>query len=216
MLAHVGSCPLSSLESDSPTGNRNRKLLASELPDRYPKRLGWLRSANLREVFLAVIRQDYLFISQRLRCPGIKNGPIPPHRTECHTVRGEALEIPDRGGHVFTAEAVEGPYEQEVELASCGTGEHRSELLSIFDALATILVLEVFADDRVAQAGTPSPQLQELVFRVLPPIVRRHSGVNGYPCTIISTPAPSSRTPSRNPIATPLAMKRSLCAQVRR
>src|SRR5712671_6253032 len=94
-------------------------------------------------------------------------------------MRGEALQMPDRGRHALTAEAVEGPYKQEVELASCCAGEHRCELLSVLGTLATILVLDVLAHDWVAHPLAPCTQLQQLVVGGLPLIVRRNPGING-------------------------------------
>src|SRR5258707_7994085 len=94
-------------------------------------------------------------------------------------MRGEALQMSDSRGHTLAAEAVERPDEQNVELAPRGVGEHRCELLSVLDALAAILVLNVFTDERVAHTLAPCTQLQELVLRVLPLIVRRHPGING-------------------------------------
>ena len=54
-------------------------------------------------------------------------------------MRREALQVRDRGCYAFAAEAVERPYEQEVELASRGALEHRTELFSVLDTLAAIL-----------------------------------------------------------------------------
>src|SRR5882757_1209932 len=87
-------------------------------------------------------------------------------------MRGETLQMRDRGCHALAAEAIERPYQQEVKLASCCAGEHHGELLSALGAFAAILVLNVFTDERVAHTLAPCTELQELVLRVLPLIVR--------------------------------------------
>jgi hypothetical protein len=60
-------------------------------------------------------------------------------------MRGEALQMRNRGCHSLAAEAVERPDEQNVELAPRSAGEHRCERLSVLDALAALLVFDVFA-----------------------------------------------------------------------
>src|SRR5215469_8583174 len=84
----------------------------------------------------------------------------------------------DRGRHAFAAETVERPDEQQVELASRSADKHCCELLSVFGASATILVLDVFVDDRVAHTPAPLAELPKLVLRILPFIVRRDPGVD--------------------------------------
>src|SRR5215472_7509683 len=92
-------------------------------------------------------------------------------------MRGETLQMRDRGRHAFTTEPIERPYEQDVELASRGAGKHRTELLSVLDSLAAILMLHVFADDGVAHARAPITQLPQLVLGILPFVVCRNAGV---------------------------------------
>src|ERR1700731_2467048 len=86
--------------------------------------------------------------------------------------------MPDRSRHALSAEAVERPYEQQVELASCSAGKHRCELLSVLGALAALLVLDVFAHYWVAHTLAPCTQLQELVVGGLPLIVGRSPGID--------------------------------------
>src|SRR5215472_3299670 len=97
-------------------------------------------------------------------------------------MRGETLQVRDRGRHAFATETIERPYEQEVELASRCAGKHRTELLSVLDALTAILMLDVFADDRIAHARAPITELPQLVFGILPFVVCRDAGVyrNSY------------------------------------
>ena len=122
-------------------------------------------------------------------------------------MRGKALQIPDRSRHPLAAEAVERPSEQQVELAPRGAGEHRRELFSVLDALAAILVFDVFPDSRVAHAAHQARSYRSWFSWVLPRIVRRHPGVNGYPATPFT---PHSATPSQ-PF---LAINGSFCVHV--
>src|SRR5216683_1865464 len=95
-----------------------------------------------------------------------------------------------RGCHALAAEAVERPYKQQTKLASRGASEHRCELLSVLDALAALLVFDVFAHHWIAHTLAPCTQLQELVVRGLPLIVGRYPGIDcnraniirGYSC----------------------------------
>jgi hypothetical protein len=128
-------------------------------------------------------------------------------RPECDAMRGEALQVRHRGRHSFAAEPIERPYEQEVELASRGAGKHRGELLSVFDAFATILVLDVFAHNWVAHARTPIAQLAELVLRVLPFVVGRHSGVDRNSCSHKTDPLQLMRVSSTEPAITRHSMR---------
>ena len=61
------------------------------------------------------------------------------------------------------------------------SGKHRGELLSVLDTLAARLMLDVFADDRIAHASAPVAELPELVVGGLPLTVGRH------PCIDCST-----------------------------
>src|SRR5260370_18081743 len=98
-------------------------------------------------------------------------------------MRAQPLKVTDSRGHTLTTEAVERPYEEKVELPPRSIGEHRCELLSVLDALAAILVFDVFADDRVAHARAPCTQRPDLVLRVLPLTSRRNPALNDYPST---------------------------------
>src|ERR1700719_3603746 len=96
-------------------------------------------------------------------------------------MQAEALQVCHRSSHALATEAVERPYEQEVELASCRVRKHCGELLSVLDALATVLVFDVFAGDGVAHALAPCAQLQELVVGGLPLILGGYPRINCNP-----------------------------------
>ena len=96
-------------------------------------------------------------------------------------MRGEALQMHDGRRHAFPAEPIERPDQQQIEFAPCGAGKHRAEPLPVFDALAAILVLDVFALDGVAHPTAPFAQLPKLVLRILSFVVRRNPGVDRYP-----------------------------------
>jgi hypothetical protein len=167
-LSPVSSAVLSFTLSPSLNFGRPRTLPFARARSR-PAFVRWLifsRSSFASEDRVArrILRTRLVFRGQVLFGEG----------TECDTMRGGALQMDNRGCHSLAAETVERPYEQEVELASCCAGEHRRELLSVLDALAAILVFDVFADDRVAHARAPCPQLQELVVGGLPPVVGRY------------------------------------------
>ena len=87
----------------------------------------------------------------------------------------------DRGRHSLTAEAIEGPYKQQVEISTGGITEKQCELPAVIRPFATALMLDIFADNDMAHSLAPRSELAQLVFRVLALIVRRHSGVDGNP-----------------------------------
>jgi hypothetical protein len=78
--------------------------------------------------------------------------------------------------HALAPEAVERPEEHEIELTARGVGEELGEYLPIALPLGAAFVLDILAHGLVPLARTPSPELQELVLRILALIVGRDPG----------------------------------------
>jgi len=73
------------------------------------------------------------------------------------------LQVQDGRDHAFAGEAVERPEQHAIELALVGILEQRSELLAALGALPAAFMVNVLVHELVASAGTPLPQLPQLV-----------------------------------------------------
>jgi hypothetical protein len=72
---------------------------------------------------------------------------------EADAVGAKALKVADRRRHPFTAEAIKGSDEQQIELAARGIAEKEGKLPAVIQAFAAILALDVFAGEAMSETG---------------------------------------------------------------
>lgn len=69
--------------------------------------------------------------------------------------------------HALSAEPIQRPKQNAIELPLRGVVEQGRKLLPLFRALPTALVIDVLPTDYMARVDYPVPQLPQLVLRVL-------------------------------------------------
>jgi hypothetical protein len=87
----------------------------------------------------------------------------------------------DRLRHTLSAEPIQRPEQNAIELPLRGVIKQSCKLLPLFSALPATLIIDVLLTDYIARVGYPVPQLSELVFRVLTSVVGRYPRVDRYP-----------------------------------
>jgi hypothetical protein len=100
---------------------------------------------------------------------------------EPHAAPAEALQVHDGGHHALSAEPVQSPEQDKVELSLASVVEQRGEPLPLVSALPAALKVDVFADDVVSGMATLVSQLHQLVLRILTFVVGADPRVNRDP-----------------------------------